>query len=158
MILNESIDLAAMALRNVPGVSLNELIALCDRLTMLKGVAPVSPREGLSTCAEFIHDCNDVFNRLDDDGYKDAALTVRCIARKLLEDCTRWCGVAIANEDRKEWDRGEVRAVCVGRWESVGGKYWVELCRGRFDYSYTSNNSCGSVCSPFATNGYSSND
>jgi hypothetical protein len=51
-------------------------------------------------------------------------------------------------ESRKDWHDPTIKPSRTGRWESRGGKYWVELCRGPFDYYYRSNNSSGSIGHP----------
>jgi hypothetical protein len=51
---------------------------------------------------------------------------------------------------RRNWYDKNIREHCDGRWESRGGKWWVELLHGPYDYHYRSNLGCGSVCSPHA--------
>jgi hypothetical protein len=51
-------------------------------------------------------------------------------------------------EGRRDWHDPTIKAAYVGRWESRGGRYWVELHRGRYDYYYYSDNSSGSIGHP----------
>lgn len=115
-----------------------------ERLETVERLIPLSPDETLATCFSFMYhlrDCDDC------NGYDG---NLRRIGNTLFAAIRAWL---VSNRlafhaGRKNWDRGDVESVCVGRWESKGGKYWAELWWGRFDYSYRSNNSGGSVCNP----------
>ncbi len=52
---------------------------------------------------------------------------------------------------RRNWRDSNICNSCVARWESRGGRYWVELWHGPTEYRYASAYAgCGSVCSPHA--------
>jgi len=85
-------------------------------------------------------------------GRGDFAEQLYCIAWRFRASLEIWydCAYAAEKADRKNWDCGSVTAAYIARWESRGGKYWVELWRGGCDYSYRSDSGGGSVCRPDA--------
>lgn len=53
---------------------------------------------------------------------------------------------------RASWSNYGTRVtVCVGRWESEGGKYWVELLHGTDGWGYNSADCNGDVCGGLVT-------
>jgi hypothetical protein len=86
--------------------------------------------QGLNDCAEQVAEAG-------------CEILLRKIASDFWTDLQGWW----ASESYDVWtDCGYHRDDCIGRWESRGGKYWVELHHGRYDYSYRSGGAGGSVC------------
>ncbi len=154
--LNEALKTAASDLRFVTKcyLSLNELKILTDRLVMTEKVMMLNPSVTRETCQKFHDDCEELHDRLVSDGHINMAYEVRRVACELFSDCNTWYRVARITDEivRKGWTRNNGESECIARWESRGGKWWVELWRGRFDYYYRSVCFVGSVCSPFVTN------
>ncbi len=116
-------------------------VDLLERLGTIERLVSLSPEETLESCFAlmyYLRDCDDCDGNL------------RRIGNELFAVIKAWYdgNKQARHADRKNWDRGDVEPVCVGRWESRGGKHWVELWWGRYDYSYSNNNSGGSVCNP----------
>lgn len=112
-----------------------DTLSLLEQLKTIRQVLPLSPDETLDSCITFRYDCDGDLRRIGND---------------LLHVIKAWYdGNKLAwRAGRRYWDRGDVEAICVGCWESKGGKHWAELWWGRYDYYYRSNNSGGSVCNP----------
>ncbi len=127
--IREAIELARADLQLVTDSNILEQLETIERML------PLSPDETLDSCIAFMCDCDGDLRRIGND-------LLHVIRAWYHNNKLAW------RADRKNWNRGDVEAVCVGRWESRGGKHWAELWRGRFDYYYHSNNSCGSVCNP----------
>lgn len=160
--LNLAVEAASHNLRTVTPrfVKTGELVKLTNRLETIKRIAQFSPTVARATCQRFCDDCNVIHKRLLATDEHDPAYAVRRISIEFSKACMYWYKVAVCCERtaRRGWDRGGVEPACivrvvrVARWESRGGKHWVNLYWGQFDYHYSSNDSGGSVCSPFVDN------
>ena len=148
--LREAITRAERSLRAVTKIGPNGLIQLFDRLATIGKVMSISMDEALAACRAFEDNISTWARYMDDEGETDANNDLRCIAYDLYHVKIGWCKSIVAAEraDRKNWYRGDVDSVCHGRWESRGGKHFVELWSGRYDYRYRTNNGGGSVCDP----------
>ena len=119
--------------------------SILARLETIERVLPLSPDEAVGSCFALVYHMRDCADGMDDGGDN-----LRCIGNDLFAIIKGWydSNKLAFRADRRNWDRGDVESVCVGRWESRGGKHYVELWWGRYDYHYHSNNASGSVCNP----------
>ncbi len=124
------------------------------RIETARKVMSLNPSVTKDTCRKFRDDYRESGYHLVFDGLTDTAYGVHRVACELLSACAKWYKVAVVAERaaRKAWNYGNTESFCVARWESRGGKWWVELSQGRYDYFYRSNNAGGSVCAPDITN------
>ncbi len=127
---------------------------LIGRIETARKMVSLSPGVTKDTCRKFRDDCGGLHDRLVSDGRIGMSYDAYRVAQKLLSACAKWYKIAVVAERaaRKAWNYGNTESVCVARWESRGGKWWVELSQGRYDYSYRSNNAGGSVCAPDVAN------
>lgn len=128
----------------------DDLVKMRDGLDRVFLLAPYSPTEArnvatrvtlvLQYCTNCVNSAenSDLHKRLVRIGVGFRNTFNAWYAKARREEC----------EGRKDWHDPTIEDGCVGRWESRGGKYWAELCRGPFDYYYRSNNSSGSIGHP----------
>ncbi len=115
-----------------------DTLSLLGQLETVERVLSFSPDETLESCITFKRNC------------ADYDVSLYHIGNDLYSVIRLWYhnNKFAWRIDRRNWDRGDVKTTCVGRWESRGGQYWVELWWVRYNYSYRSNNASGSVCNP----------
>jgi len=150
--LEDSIILGMSNLRRVlkdrvaPAV-LESLIARFDRV---KAIAPYNSnvtRDDGRMALQAIVDCA---AKVDGGGRGDCNEAISDVVNHLWSDIQTWWrrnDSELGGHGHDCINCGYDRDDCIGRWESRGGKYWVELRRGRYDYHYRANNAGGGVCS-----------
>jgi len=150
IILEDSIIMGRSELRRVlkdrisPAV-LESLLAMFDRVLTVAPHNHDEARQAGRMALTAIQDC--AFHN-GCEALADSAI------RDFWSDIQGWWFHNRCNDRACRTDCGHDRADCIGRWISRGGKHWVELWRGRYDYYYQSNSSGGSVCDgdvPIAT-------
>ena len=150
--LKESVEVTQLNLR----VALKDmvlpacLVKLTARFDTVMSIAPYSAHETLHAGRAACRGIWDQIHKADDAGFETLAENLRGIISEFLAVLTGWYGYADDAEkiSRKDWDRGDVEDVCIGRWESRGGKYYAELWHGRYDYRYRGTWGGGSICNP----------
>ncbi len=150
--LKEAIEVAQLNLRvalkdMVLSPRLSELVAKFD--TILP-IAPYSAHEALHAGRAACFGIWDQVHKADDAGWEILSEQLRGIISEFLAVLTGWYTHANDAEkaSRKDWDRGDVKDVCIARWRSRGGKYYAELRHGRYDYHYSGTWGSGSICNP----------
>ena len=150
--LKEMVETAARNLRvALKGVA--DPIKTIVSLNRMLSLARISPVETLETGRVAWRGILEFASYAEDNGRNHLAEELRCIARNVDSVLAGWYSVANDTEKaaRRSWDRGEVCTKIVARWESRGGKHYVELRRGRYDYGYDANSAAGSICNPNVT-------
>jgi len=150
--LKESIEVTQLNLR----VALKDMVLspcldkLTARFDTVLSIAPYSAHETLHAGRAACWGIWDQIHKADDAGWEILAEQLRGIISEFLAVLTGRYGYADDAEktSRKDWDLGDVEKVRIGRWESRGGKYYAELWRGRYDYSYQGTWGGGSICNP----------
>jgi hypothetical protein len=127
-----------------------ELAKMTDGLDRVFLLAPYSPREAKEVAGRVMTVLQYHTNCVSDVGDADLHKRLVRIGVAFCNEFNAWHDKARReeNEGRRDWHDPTIKAACVGRWESRGGKYWVELHRGSFDYYFWSNNSSGSIGNP----------
>lgn len=120
---------------------LDALEALLDRLV---AVSQFNPDEALEVARLVRNDILAYGRNADCSGEsEDMAVT-------FVTDIRAWYGPAKEADRacRRAWGGMGEEAECHGRWESRGGKYWVELWGGWDGWSYRGKSQGGNVCRP----------
>lgn len=127
-----------------------ELAKMIDGLDRVFLLAPYSPRETKEVARRVMMVLQYRTNCVNSAENSDLHKKLVRIGVAFCNELNAWYGKARREErkSRKDWHDPTIKASRIGRWESRGGKYWAELCRGPFDYYYRSNNSSGSIGHP----------
>jgi hypothetical protein len=125
---------------------------LLERFDMVATVAPISASEGKQAGIAALNALADCIREADINGDADDARDLGQIASAFCRDLRIWSDEAHRMElaFRRNWADPNIREHREARWESRGGKYWVELLHGPYDYHYRCQDGCGSVCNPNA--------
>jgi len=150
--LKEMVETAVTNLRAaLKGVA--DPIRTVAALNRMISLARISPVETLATGRAAIRGILEFSQHAEDHCRYVLADHLSGIARDVDSVLAGWYSAAGPAEKaaRRTWDRGEVCTEVVARWKSRGGKHWVDLRHGRYDYGYDANGSHGSICNPNLT-------
>jgi len=150
--LKEMVETAALNLRvAMKGVA--DPIKTVETLNRMIPLARISVVETLQTGRAACRDIIEFAHHAEDHGRNGLADQLRGIVFDISSVLAGWHSAADDAEkaERRTWDRGDVCTFVVARWQSRGGKHWVDLRHGRYDYGYAANGAGGSVCNPNLT-------